>query len=321
MVYEADRHIGGYLRNGIPNFKLDKRFIDRRVELMEAEGVEFKTFTRVGKGRYGFGSKCSGGSSDASSEGPRVIDARQLEDFFDLVLITIGAREPRDIKVPGRENAGIYQALDFLSFQNRSLAEESGVIEPIAAYGKRVVVIGGGDTGSDCVGTANRHGAQHVTQIEVLPKPPEHRPQEEPWPLWPKVLKTSSSHLEGGERFWSINTKAFIGKGHVEAIHACKVEWTNQDGRWTMAELPGSDFEIGADLVLLAMGFTHVVQEGLVVDFGLETDERGNIRTQGSFHTSNPKVWAAGDARNGASLVVRAIDDGRAAAEAITNEQ
>lgn len=308
-VYEGDRKLGGYLRYGIPDFKLDKSFIDRRIQLMEAEGVTFKTNTRIGSARYGFGTL---------GEGATLIDPKELESSFDLVLLTIGAREPRDIGVSGRENGGIVQALDYLSLQNRALAGEAGGFETITAYGKRVVVIGGGDTGSDCVGTANRQGAMRVTQIEVLPKPPEHRPLEEPWPLWPKVLKTSSSHLEGGERLWSVNTKGFIGRsGKIEAIHACKVEWTNQNGRPVMTEVPGSDFEIGADLVLLAMGFTHVVQEGIVADLGLAVDERGNIRTRGSFHTSNPKVWAAGDSRFGASLVVRAIGDGRAAAEAI----
>ncbi|MDR3200413.1 MAG: FAD-dependent oxidoreductase, partial [Spirochaetales bacterium] len=166
--------------------------------------------------------------------------------------------------------------------------------------------------------------AKQVTQIEVLPQPPEHRPPEEPWPLWPKVLKTSSSHAEGCERLWSINTKGFSGSGKpdtggeaVKTAKVCKVEWTMKDGRWAMNDIPGSDFDIDADLVLLAMGFTHVVQEGLVADFGLELDPRGNIRTEGKFYTSNPKVWAAGDSRNGASLVVRAIADGKAAAEAV----
>jgi glutamate synthase (NADPH/NADH) small chain len=309
-VYEGDRKLGGYLRYGIPDFKLDKSFIDRRIRLMEAEGITFKTNARIGSALYGFGTL---------GEGAEIIEPKTLEASFDLVLLTIGAREPRDIKVPGRDNSGIVQALDYLSLQNRVLAGEAQYDkENITAYGKRVVVIGGGDTGSDCVGTANRQGAMRVTQIEVLPKPPEHRPPEEPWPLWPKVLKTSSSHLEGGERLWSVNTKAFIGRsGKVEAIHACRVEWTSKDNRPVMTEVPGSDFEIGADLVLLAMGFTHVVQDGIVADLGLATDERGNIRTRGSFHTSNPKVWAAGDARHGASLVVRAIADGRAAAEAI----
>ncbi|GHV26586.1 dihydropyrimidine dehydrogenase subunit A [Spirochaetia bacterium] len=318
-VYEAALKLGGYLRYGIPDFKLDKSFIDRRIKIMETEGVVFKTGARIGSARYGFGAKgADGDGGEGSVADGHIISAKELESSFDLVLLTIGAREPRDVTLPGRENSGIVQALDFLSLQNRVLGGENTGLEPITAYGKRVVVIGGGDTGSDCVGTANRQGAMHVTQIEVLPKPPEHRSDAEPWPLWPKVLKASSSHLEGGERLWSVNTKAFVGRnGKLEAIQASRVDWAEKDGRSVMSEVPGSDFEIGADLVLLAMGFTHVVQNGAVADFGLELDERGNIRTHGSFHTSNPKVWAAGDSRNGASLVVRAIADGRAAAEAM----
>jgi glutamate synthase (NADPH/NADH) small chain len=308
-VYEADKKAGGYLRYGIPDFKLDKSFIDRRIALMEEEGVLFITNVRVGAGRFGFGTA----GADAAE-----INAKDLENEFDLVLLTIGAREPRDIAAPGRENAGIVQALDFLSLQNRTVAGETPTMKPVSAYGKRVVVIGGGDTGSDCVGTSNRQGAAKVTQIEVLPKPPDHRPPEEPWPLWPKVLKTSSSHQEGGERLWSINTTSFIGKnGAVNAVTARRVNWALKDGRWVMSDIAGSEFEIGADLVLLAMGFTHVVQDGVAKDLALALDERGNIRTHGSFHTSNPKVWAAGDARTGASLVVRAIADGKAAAEAV----
>jgi glutamate synthase (NADPH/NADH) small chain len=210
------------------------------------------------------------------------------------------------------------QALDYLSLQNRVLGREDPGLKPITAFGKRVVVIGGGDTGSDCVGTANRQGAGSVTQIEVMPMPPEHRSESAPWPLWPTVLKTSRSHLEGGQRLWSINTRQFRDKnGAVDSIEVCRVDWASRDGRFSMTEIPGSEFEIGADLVLLAMGFTHVVQEGLVKDLGLELDARGNIRTEGIFLTSNPKVWAAGDSRNGASLVVRAIADGKAAAQAI----
>jgi glutamate synthase (NADPH/NADH) small chain len=309
-VYEGDRKVGGYLRYGIPDFKLDKNFIDRRVKLMEQEGVVFKTNTRVGDAAYGFGT----GSKDSA-----IISPTELESRYDLILLTIGARDARDIKVPGRENSGIVQALDFLSLQNRAVSKEQNEgAEPITAYGKRVVVIGGGDTGSDCVGTANRQGAVSVTQIEVMPKPPEHRPDSAPWPLWPTVLKTSSSHQEGGDRLWSVNTKAFKGNdGKVGSLQVCRVEWAMKDGRFGMSDLPGTGFEINADLVLLAMGFTHVVQTGAVADFGLELDQRGNIRTAGSFHTSNPKVWAAGDAKTGASLVVRAIAEGRAAAEAI----
>jgi glutamate synthase (NADPH/NADH) small chain len=313
-VYEADQKPGGYLRYGIPDFKLDKSFIDRRIKLMEAEGVIFKTGARIGSARYGFGAK----EADGIGASPGLVNAKDLETSFDLVLLTIGAREPRDLQIPGRESSGIVQALDYLSLQNRILGRERPGLEPITAFGKRVAVIGGGDTGSDCVGTANRQGAGSVTQIEVLPVPPEHRPSEEPWPLWPKVLKTSSSHLEGVQRLWSINTKSFIAKdGNINAVRVCRVDWAMKDGRWNMTEIPGTEFEIGADLVLLAMGFTHVVQGGIVKDLGLELDARGNIRTQGSFHTSNPKVWAAGDSRNGASLVVRAIADGKAAAEAI----
>ncbi|GMO31469.1 MAG: glutamate synthase subunit beta [Termitinemataceae bacterium] len=311
-VFEADRSVGGYLRNGIPNFKLNKDFIDRRVHIMEAEGVVFRTNTRVGKGRFAFGT---------TGDGADIIDGKQLQDDFDLVLITIGAREPRDLKAPGRELNGIVQALDFLSLQNRTIAAETDAFGKISAFGKDVLVIGGGDTGSDCVGTANRQGATKVTQIEVMPKPPEHRPESQPWPLWPTLYKTSSSHMEGCERLWSVNTKEFLGSGKdLKGVKVCNVRWESPSlpgERPIMKEVAGSEFQIKADLVLLAMGFTHVVQEGIVADLGLETDERGNIRTQGSFHTSNPKVWAAGDARNGASLVVRALADGKEAAEAI----
>ena len=309
-VFEADNHVGGYLRYGIPNFKLDKSFIERRVNLMKEEGVIFQTNTRVGTGRFAF---ATGGKSAT------IIGAKKLEAEFDLVLLTIGDREPRDLNVPGRELSGIMQALDFLSLQNRTLADEDHGFEPISAFGKRVLVIGGGDTGADCVGTAHRQGASLVTQIEVMPKPPLHRPAGQPWPLWPTLFKTSSSHLEGCERLWNINTKQFEGNGKVEAVRACRLDWPLVDGRPKMTEIPGSDFIIGVDLVLLAMGFVHVVQDGIVKDFGLDVDERGNIRTQGSFHTSNPKVWAAGDSKNGASLVVRAIADGKAAAAAIIN--
>ena len=308
-VYEADRTAGGYLRYGIPNFKLGKDFIDRRIAVMAAEGVEFKTNTRIGRGRYAFGT---------TGRGAEIVDARKLEAEYDLLLLTIGAREPRDLAAPGRELAGIVQALDFLSLQNRTLATEQDGFEQVNAFRKKVLVIGGGDTGSDCVGTANRQGAEKVTQIEVMPKPPEHRSPLQPWPLWPTVFKTSSSQEEGCERLWSVNTKEFTGRdGRVASVRVRKVESAAVNGGAGFREIAGSDFEIDAGLVLLAMGFTHVVQEGVVSDLALDTDERGNVMTRGSFHTSNPKVWAAGDSRNGASLVVRAIADGKAAAEAI----
>jgi glutamate synthase (NADPH/NADH) small chain len=309
-VIEADRKAGGYLRYGIPDFKLDKSFIDRRIAIMEEEGVEFKTGVRLGQGRFGFA---------ASGIPGRVMSAGELIEGCDLAVLTIGAREPRDIDIPGRELSGIVQALDYLTTQNRVLAGENPQEGILTAFGKRVAVIGGGDTGVDCVGTANRQGALRVTQIEVMPRPPEHRSPDQPWPLWPRVIKTSSSHLEGGERLWSIQVKAFIGRAdQVEAVRACRVEWSRSAaGAWTMKEIPGSDFEIGADLVILAMGFVHVVQDGLVKDLGIELDGTGNIRTEGSFHTSQEKVWAAGDSRKGAGLVVHAIADGKAAARRI----
>lgn len=310
-VYDGDRRIGGYLRYGIPDFKLDKGFIDRRLRVMEQEGIVFKPNTRVGDASFGFGTAGSGTAT---------VSAAELEKEYDAILLAIGARDARDLVIPGRDASGIHQALDYLSLQNRQCGHESceDDLPRISAEGKRVLVIGGGDTGSDCVGTAARQGATSVTQIELLPKPPEHRPSSEPWPLWPKVLKTSSSHLEGCERLWSVNSKEFLCRdGQVYAVHAVKVEWTEVDGRWQMAEVPGSDFQIACDLVLLAMGFTHVVQEGIVKDFGLELDGRGNVKTAGTFKSSNPKVWATGDARRGASLVVHAIADGRAAAEAM----
>jgi glutamate synthase (NADPH/NADH) small chain len=281
---------------------------------MEAEGVTFRTSTRIGNARFAFGT---------SGEGANIIEAKQLEKDFDLILLCIGAREPREIDVPGRELPGIVQALDYLSLQNRILAGDETAqadFDTANAFGKRVLVIGGGDTGSDCVGTAHRQGATHVTQIEVMPKPPLHRPDSQPWPLWPTLFKTSSSHLEGCERLWSVSTKSFEGNGKVEMVRAVRVDWPVVDGRPKLTEVPGSEFVIGVDLVLLAMGFVHVVQDGVVKDLELATDIRGNIRTRGSFHTSNPKVWAGGDAKTGASLVVRAMADGKAAAEMIISK-
>jgi glutamate synthase (NADPH/NADH) small chain len=306
-VYEGDKKPGGYLRYGIPDFKLDKSFIDRRIRIMEAEGVVFTNNTRVGTGRYAFA------VADGAPDGVDVVSAEELEANYDLVLLCIGAREARDLTIPGRELPGIYQALDFLSGQNRSNAAfgELDMAATPSAAGKKVVVIGGGDTGADCVGTAHRQGALSVTQIELMPKPPEHRSEAQPWPLWPTVLKTSPAHLEGCERLWSVSSKEFVAKdGRLAGLHCVKCGPDLKD-------VPGSDFTIDADMVLLAMGFTHVVQEGVSSDLGLKFDERGNIRTRGSFHTTNPKVWAAGDSRNGASLVVRAIADGKAAAEAM----
>lgn len=306
-VYEADAKPGGYLRYGIPDFKLDKRFIDRRVALMEQEGVRFHTNIQVGDSPSLFGGAAAS----------HIISSHELLDTYDAILIAIGAREPRDLPIPGREGEGIYQALDYLSLQNRMYSGElTG--DPLGAYRKRVLVIGGGDTGADCVGTANRQGAQSVTQIELLERPSEKRSELEPWPLWPKLLKTSSSHEEGCDRIWSVETKAFhLHEGRISSVECVRLLWRQENGILRKEEIPNSTFFIDADLVLLAMGFSHVKQQGIVGQFGLELDTQGNIRTEGTFHSSHQKVWATGDARRGASLVVHAIADGKRAAQAM----
>jgi glutamate synthase (NADPH/NADH) small chain len=297
-LYESADGVGGYLRYGIPDFKLNKYIIDRRVNIMVEEGIIIKTGVTVG----------------------RDIAVAAIRREFDALCIAIGSREARDLSIPGRELKGIHQALDYLVQQNRVVKGETiPDDEIIRAYDKNVVVIGGGDTGSDCVGTANRQGARSITQLELLPKPPEHRTDREPWPLWPKVLKISSSHEEGCARMWNVSTKRFIGdQGRVNQIVACTVEWTTgPDGKPVMTEVPGSEFTLNAELVLLAMGFIHPVHAGLVNELGLELDERGNIRINENSMTSVDGVFSAGDSSRGASLVVYAIQDGRMAAAAI----
>jgi glutamate synthase (NADPH/NADH) small chain len=297
-LYEADDQVGGYLRFGIPDFKLEKQVVDRRLALMEEEGVIFKTGVRVG--------------TDLPME--RVLDES------DAVCMTIGARKARDLPVEGRELSGIHFAMEYLKQQNRIIrGDDIPSEDQIHVMGKNVVVIGGGDTGSDCVGTANRKAAKSVTQIELMPKPPEHRTDREPWPLWPRLLKISSSHEEGCERMWNVLTKGFTGeKGRVKSIQAVQVEWTEDDsGRMQMHEVPGSEFELKADVVFLAMGFVHVEQEGPVSDLGLALDNRGNIEVDGNWMTSREGVFAAGDSHRGASLVVWAIHEGREAAESM----
>lgn len=296
-LFEGTDRVGGYLRYGIPDFKLEKSFIDRRLDIMKEEGVTFKTNSYVG----------------------RDVKINDIMKEYDAVCITIGAREARDLPIEGRELSGIHQALDYLTQQNKTCAGDKVCQDTlIAALDKNVLVIGGGDTGSDCVGTANRQGARKVTQIELLPMPSKTRTDSEPWPLWPRLHKTSSSHEEGCERLWCISSKKFIGEnGKVKKVLACKVEWVNENGRFNMKEVPGSEFEIEADLVLLAMGFVHVVQKDFVNELGLKLDARGNIDTGSDFKTSVDKVFAAGDANRGASLVVYAISEGRGAANAI----
>ncbi len=296
VLYEAECSVGGYLRFGIPDFKLEKSIIDRRVNILKKEGLIIKTGVKIGKD----------------------IQASELKKEYDAICLAIGAREPRNLMIPGRDLKGIHYALEYLTQQNKivrgDLISEADLIR---AYGKNVVVIGGGDTGSDCVGSANRQGAASITQIEVLPRPPEHRTENEPWPLWPKLLKTSSSHEEGCERMWNILTKKFIGEnGAVKSISAVNVKWHYDDkGDYKMTEIDNA-FEINADLVLLAMGFVHA-EHNLVKDYGLKLDQRGNIAVDENCMTNIKGVFAAGDSVRGASLVVWAITQGREAAAGI----
>ncbi len=299
VLYEAADAIGGLLRYGVPDFKLNKGVIDRRAAIMEEEGLIIKTGVKVGPD----------------------LPADELLSEFDAVCLTIGARQPRDLPIPGRELDGIHQALDFLEQQNCvNRGEHIPPDERITAKDRHVLVIGGGDTGSDCVGTAHRQGATSVTQIEILPAPPHSRAAHEPWPLWPKVFKISSSHEEGCERKFNILTKAFLPEEEgrrVARLSAVEIEWGGNNGRREMIEIPGSEFELEAGLVLLALGFVHVEQDGPVEQLGLSLDARGNIAIDANHMTSVDSVFAAGDSHRGASLVVWAIQEGRQAAQAI----
>jgi glutamate synthase (NADPH/NADH) small chain len=293
-VLEKNNRIGGLLRYGIPDFKMEKSHIDRRMEQMEAEGVEFRVNQNVGEN----------------------VDPDQLVKDFDAVILAGGAEWPRDLPVPGRELEGVHYAMDFLPQQNKVVAGDQ-VEDQIMATGKHVVVIGGGDTGSDCVGTSNRHGAESVTQFELMPQPPESENKSMVWPYWPLKLRTSSSHEEGCDRDWSVATKSFVGEnGKVKELVASKVEWKN--GK--MEEVPNTEFKIKADLVLLAMGFLGP-QQNLLDKFGVDKDQRGNAAasTEGekSYYTSKAKVFAAGDMRRGQSLVVWAIREGRQCARSV----
>lgn len=306
-VFEKNDTIGGLLRFGIPDFKFDKSHIDRRVKQMEAEGVVFKTNTLVGE--LPKGSKVTNWAKDT-------VSAEQLKKEFDAVLLTGGAEQSRDLPVPGRDLDGIHFAMEFLPQQNRINAGGK-VKDQIRADGKHVIVIGGGDTGSDCVGTSNRHGAASVTQFEVMPMPPEQENKPLVWPYWPLKLRTSSSHEEGCQREFAISTKEFIGKnGKVTGLKTVHVEF--KDGKFV--EIPGTEKEYQADLVLLAMGFVSPVSTVLDA-FGVEKDARGNAKAStdfsGGYVTNAAKVFAAGDIRRGQSLVVWAIREGRQAARAV----
>ncbi|MCX9157531.1 glutamate synthase subunit beta [Niveibacterium sp. 24ML] len=312
-VFEKNSRIGGLLRYGIPDFKLEKSHIDRRVEQLKAEGVVFKTGVYVGKG---------GLPKGVGSDAKQTIDPEQLKAEFDAVVLAGGSEVPRDLPVPGRELEGVHYAMEFLPQQNKVVAGDK-IKDQIKATGKHVVVIGGGDTGSDCVGTSNRHGAKSVTQFELMPQPPEQENKMLVWPYWPTKLRTSSSHDEGCERDWSITTKAFKGEnGKLKSMVTARVEWTKDEktGQMKMTEVPGSEQEIPADLVFLAMGFTNPVGSMLEA-FGVDKDARGNAKAStegpGAYTTNVAKVFAAGDTRRGQSLVVWAIREGRQAARAV----
>jgi glutamate synthase (NADPH/NADH) small chain len=306
-LFEKNDRVGGLLRYGIPDFKMEKSHIDRRVEQMKAEGVTFRTGVMVGKLPDG---------SKVTNWAKETISPEQLRKDFDAVVLTGGAEQSRDLPVPGRELDGVHFAMEFLPQQNKVNAGDK-VKGQISASGKHVIVIGGGDTGSDCVGTSNRHGAAGVTQFELMPQPPEHENKPLTWPYWPYKMRTSSSHEEGCEREFAIATKEFFGeKGKVTGLKTVRVEW--KDGK--MVEVAGSEQLLKADLVLLAMGFVSPV--ATVLDaFGVEKDTRGNAKATteftGGYATSVPKVFAAGDIRRGQSLVVWAIREGRQAARAV----
>lgn len=295
-LYEKDDRIGGLLRYGIPDFKLEKRIIDRRLEIMAAEGVRFVTSVDVGND----------------------ITWTALKAKYDAVVVTAGAQKARDLPIPGRDLAGIHFAMEYLTQQNRVVAGDD-VDDRIDARGKRVVVLGGGDTGSDCVGTAHRQGAISVTQIELMPAPPDSREYGNPWPQWPMVMRTSSSHEEGGVREFAVMTKRFAGvDGKVKQLHAVRVQAATDDsGRVRFVEVPGSEFVLDVDLVTLALGFVSPLTQTMVEQLDVTLDSRGNVKVDDGFRTSVPGIYAAGDTVRGASLIVWAISDGREVARTV----
>jgi glutamate synthase (NADPH) small chain len=297
-VFEKDDRIGGLLRYGIPDFKLEKHIIDRRLKQLVAEGVKFETSVLVGQD----------------------ISARYLRKMFDAICLTMGAGQPRLLNVPGAEFRNVHYAMDFLTQQNRRNAGDFAPelhTNAITAKDKIVVVIGGGDTGSDCIGTSFRQGAREVHQLEILPKPPEKLNPQTPWPMWPQILRTSSSQEEGCQRRWGVLTRQLTGRNNVATeLHGCEVDWVPGPKGMEMHEKPGTDFVMRVDLVLLAMGFVHVVHAGLVDQLGLALDARGNLAVT-DYLTSEQGVFAAGDSHLGASLVVRAVNAGREAAAAM----
>jgi glutamate synthase (NADPH/NADH) small chain len=298
-VFDSAKYPGGILRYGIPDFKLEKWVVERRIKLMEDEGIVFETGIKAGED----------------------ISYRYLKDRFDAVCLACGAREPRDLLIPGRELSGVYFAMDFLTQQNkRNSGETFDTRQEITASGKTVVVIGGGDTGSDCLGTSHRQGAKQVSQFEILPEPSIERPESTPWPTWPLILRETHAHKEGGTRKWAVTTKSFIGENEILKKMLCaEVKWeAKKEGEpLSPVEIPGTEFEVAADMVILAMGFTGPEKNRLVDELNIERDERGNVKTDQNHMTNVKGVFAAGDMVSGQSLVVRAIADGRDAATGI----
>jgi len=297
-VFEKSDRIGGLLRYGIPEFKMEKRILDRRLALMEAEGVVFRPGVNVGVD----------------------VPMKRLQSDFDAILLAGGAGQPRDLKVPGRDLSGIHFAMAFLTLQNRRCeGDQIPDEEFISAKDRDVVIIGGGDTGADCLGTVHRQGARSVHQLELMPMPPETRAADNPWPQWPLIFRTSPAHDEGGERLYSVSTQQFLGdrKGRVRALQATKVEIVRKDGRVDFAPVPGSEFEIKTDLVLLAMGFVGPERGPLIEDLGVTLTSRGNVGRDARWMTNVPGVFTAGDMQRGQSLIVWAIAEGRSAARAI----
>ncbi|MGE0450557.1 MAG: glutamate synthase subunit beta [Vicinamibacterales bacterium] len=297
-VFERDDRIGGLLRYGIPEFKMEKRILDRRLALLMAEGISFRTNAHIGVN----------------------VPVEELRAQFDAIVLTGGATRPRDLHVPGRELKGVHFAMEYLTLQNRrNEGDQVPDAEFISAKGKHVIIIGGGDTGADCLGTAHRQGAASVHQLELLSRPPDDRPTENPWPQWPNVFRVSSAHEEGGERLYSISTQRFSGdaSGQVTALHACHVEMVKKDGRTEFVAVPGSEFELRADLVLLAMGFVGPESDTMLQRLGVKLTDRGNVWRDERWMTSVPGVFTAGDMQRGQSLIVWAIADGRSCARGV----
>ncbi|PYM09260.1 MAG: glutamate synthase [Candidatus Rokuibacteriota bacterium] len=297
-VFERDDRIGGLLRYGIPEFKMEKRFLDRRLQIMEKEGIAFRTNAHVGVS----------------------VPVDELRSEFGAIVLAGGACWPRDLQVPGRELRGIHFAMEYLTLQNKRCEGDSVPDDTfITAHGKRVVIIGGGDTGADCLGTVHRQGAHSVHQFELLPRPPDERARDNPWPQWPNIFRVSSAHEEGGARVYSVSTQRFTGdaEGRVEQLHAAQVEMVHKAGRLDFTPIPGSEFTLDVDLVLLAMGFLGPERPGMLTDLGVKLTERGNVWRDLNWMTSVPGVFACGDMQRGQSLIVWAIAEGRSAARGV----